>query len=99
MDYKVTIGCELPKERWTDAAKNISQVAPAIAKRLQIINHEGKGKQDAEDFMNDIMLACIALKYVAKCATDKCRFIPIGEQLKSFRTAVTELPVSPKPEA
>lgn len=80
MNCKVTIGYELPKERWSSAADNIRQVAPAIAQRLQMMNCDGMGKQDAEDFMNDILLACTALNYVAECATDKCRFIPIPDK-------------------
>lgn len=80
MNCKVTIGYELPKERWLAAAEDLRQTGPIIAQRLQAINFEGKGKQDAEDFMTDILLACTALNYVSECATDKCRFVPIPDK-------------------
>lgn len=83
MSFKIAIGCELPKDRWLLAAEDIKQIAPSIAQRLQTTNCDGMGKQDAKDFMNDIMLACTALQYVANCATDKCRFIPMPDEKES----------------
>lgn len=75
---EVTIGYELSKERWEDAAENVAQVAPMIAKWLEQQNFEGRGKEDAQEFMNDAQLAIVALKYVAEFASDKCRFVPLG---------------------
>ncbi len=80
MIEKITIGYELPKARWQQAAENLKTVAPVIANILQHFNHENMGKDDAEDFMTDMMLAQTALLYVAEFATDKCRIIPIPER-------------------
>ena len=43
-------------------------------------NKDGRGKEDADDVMADIMLACMALYHVAEFATDKCRIIPLSGQ-------------------
>ena len=83
MNCHVVIGYTLPKERWEAAAENIKTVAPSIAHRLEVINFEGQGKQDAKDFMDDVLLAITALHYVAEAATDKCRFLPMPEREKS----------------
>jgi len=77
MKSHITIGYDLPKERWETAAEHIQYVAPAIAAWLQKENADNMGEQDAADFTNDILLAITALHYVAENATDKCRFIPI----------------------
>jgi hypothetical protein len=78
-DKKIAIGYELPKERWICATKNLKQVAPAIANFLLRMNGDGMGQEDADDFTNDIMLACTALSYVAEFAADKCRMVPVPE--------------------
>lgn len=74
---EVKIGYELSKERWQEAAENMEQVCPMIAKWLERQNFEGRGKEDAKEFMNDAQLAIVALKYVAEFASDKCRFVPL----------------------
>ena len=68
---------QLPPERWLEAADNLEIVFPAIAQKLISMNHEGRGEEDAEEFMNDANLALMALKYVGNFASDKCRFITI----------------------
>lgn len=40
-------------------------------------NKDGRGKEDADALMADIVLACMALHHVAEFATDKCRIIPL----------------------
>ena len=42
-------------------------------------NFEGRGQEDADAFMSDVVLACTALRYVAEYATDKCRMIQVPE--------------------
>lgn len=74
---EVKIGYELSKERWQEAAENMERVCPMIAKWLERQNFEGRGKEDAKEFMNDAQLAIVALKYVAEFASDKCRFVPL----------------------
>ena len=53
-----------------------------MARNLRNMNRDGRGQEDADDLMADIMLACAAIGYVAEFAVDKCRFIPLpgGEQ-------------------
>lgn len=44
---------------------------------LRNMNRDGRGQEDADDLMADIMLACTAIGYVAEFAADQCRFIPM----------------------
>jgi|AGTN01.2.fsa_nt_gi hypothetical protein len=78
MITNVTVGQEIPKERWKTAAENVQKAAPYMAKLLVDLNGNDKeqGRQDAEDFMSDITLAVIALNAVA-ANPGMCRFIPI----------------------
>lgn len=78
MICKFGIGYEMPKERWLSAAENVKQVAPLIAGILQKDNLGGQGTQAASEFMDDMMMAYTALRYVSEFAVDKCRFIPIS---------------------
>ena len=74
---KVEIGYPLPKERWQEAAKNLEDLGNALATSLRAHNKDGRGAEDADELMADIMLACMALHHVAEFATDKCRIIPL----------------------
>lgn len=74
---KVEIGYTLPKERWQEAAKNLENLGNALAASLRAHNKDGRGAEDADELMADIMLACMALHHVAEFATDKCRIIPL----------------------
>ena len=67
----------LPKERWQEAAKNLEDLGNALAAGLRAHNKDGRGAEDADELMADIMLACMALHHVAEFATDKCRIIPL----------------------
>ena len=73
----VEIGQSLPKERWQEAARNLTDLGKVLARNLLAQNRDGRGKEDADDLMADIMLACAAIGYVAEFAVDKCRFIPM----------------------
>ena len=73
----VEIGQSLPKERWQEAARNLTDLGKVLARNLLAQNRDGRGKEDADDLMADIMLACTAIGYVAEFAVDKCRFIPL----------------------
>ena len=73
---KVEIGYTVPKERWKEAAKNLEELGNVLAAGFLKQNKDGRGKEDADDIMADIMLACMALYHVAEFATDKCRIIP-----------------------
>lgn len=57
----IKFGRSLPPERWMEAAENLEQVFPMIAHRLELLNNDGMGKQDAQD----AMLALVALRFVA----------------------------------
>ena len=73
----VEIGQSLPKERWQEAARNLTDLGKVLARNLLAQNRDERGKEDADDLMADIMLACTAIGYVAEFAVDKCRFIPL----------------------
>lgn len=76
---KIEVGYALPKERWLEAADNLQTVGASIAEILKAIDPEGRGEQDAQDWLTDVSLACTALIYVAELAADKCRIIPLPE--------------------
>lgn len=77
---KNEIGYTVEKERWKDAAENLERLGRILAANFLRANRDGRGKEDADDIMADIMLACTALGYVAEFAVDKCRFIPVQEK-------------------
>lgn len=72
----------LPPERWMAAADNLEQIFPMVARRLELLNNDGKGKQDAQEFMEDVMLALVALRFVADNASECCRFIAIPQKME-----------------
>lgn len=74
---KVDFGYTLPKERWVEAAENVLEMGNQIAALLLRRNADGMGKQDAEEWTADVLLAYTALRYVAEFATDKCRMMPL----------------------
>lgn len=76
-DVKIEIGYALPKEKWEQAADNLEQVGKLTAMWLLKKNIDGRGKEDAEDFLADITLASVAMRYVANFATEKCRMISV----------------------
>lgn len=73
----VEIGQSLPKERWQEAARNLTDLGKVLDRNLLAQNRDGRGKEDADDLMADISLAALALNYVAEFATDKYRFIAV----------------------
>lgn len=77
---KIEIGYTLPKERWIEAAKNLEDLGNVLANNLLAVNREGRGQEDADALMADVVLACIALNHVAEFAVDKCRIIPVSDR-------------------
>lgn len=76
-DVKIEIGYALPKEKWEEAADNLEQVGKVMAMWFLKKNFDGRGEEDAADFLADITLASVAMRYVANYATEKCRMIPV----------------------
>lgn len=76
----IKFGQSLPPERWTEAATNLGKAFPMIARWFEHQNFEGRGKEDAQDFMEDAMLALVALRFVAANASECCRFIAIPKK-------------------
>lgn len=58
---KVEIGYTVPKERWQEAAKNLEELGNVLAAGFLKQNKDGRGKEDADAIMADIVLACMAL--------------------------------------
>ena len=73
----IKVGHEVPKERWLEAAENLKVVFQVVANQLKEQNGDGRGEQDCNESLADAVLAIVAMEYVANCATDKCRFMPI----------------------
>ena len=76
---KIEVGYALPKERWREAADNLQTAGNCVAAFFKEKNFDGHGEQDAQDWLADVSLACLALLYVAEFAADKCRMIPLPE--------------------
>ena len=74
---EIKIGYTVEKERWLDAAENLQELGNIMGKNLRRINGDGRGQEDADNLMADIMLACTAIRYVAEFAVEQCRFIPV----------------------
>ena len=77
---KIEIGYTLPKERWIEAAKNLEDLGNVLANNLLAMNRDGRGQEDADALMADVVLDCIALNHVAEFAVDKCRIIPVSDR-------------------
>lgn len=74
---KLKLAMHCRKNDWHEAAENLMQAGLMVAKYFRAMNFEGRGKEDADDWMADVTLACTALRYVAEFAADKCRMIPV----------------------
>lgn len=72
---KIEVGQALPPETWLAVRNDLAQAFPLFAEMLRQMNYEGKGEQDAKEFMAEAMLAIQALTYVGEFASDKCRII------------------------
>lgn len=81
-DVKIEIGFAVPKERWNEAAENLMQAGLLVATELRSMNFGGHGKEVADEWMADVILACTALRYVAEFAADKCRMIHVPDRPK-----------------
>lgn len=82
---EIEIGYTVEKERWLAASENLHEFGQIMARNLRNMNRDGRGQEDADDLMADIMLACTAIGYVAEFAVDKCRFILCREVARSDR--------------
>lgn len=76
----IKVGQTLPPERWLTAAEHLEIAFPAIANILERIDGDGRGREDAQEFMGDAVLALIALRFVGSCASEQCRFIAIPKK-------------------
>lgn len=76
-DTQTQIGYTVEKERWLDAIEGIQGVGNIMANHLLAQNQDGRGKEDADELMADVTLACTALAYVSEFAADKCRIVPL----------------------
>ncbi|MDL2327496.1 hypothetical protein LJC64_02390 [Ruminococcaceae bacterium OttesenSCG-928-A11] len=77
MKVKITLGQELPKETWHAIADHLETIVPHIARVLKHENVDGRGDQDADEFLAEMLAAATAVRYVAEFAADKCRFIAL----------------------
>ena len=73
----VKLGQSLPPERWLQAADNLEEVFPLVGAFLEELNGDGMGKQDKQEFMEDAMLALVAMRFVGAHASECCRFIAL----------------------
>lgn len=76
-DVKIEIGYALPKETWEAAADHLEEAGELVAMWFLKENFEGRGQEDAEAWLADVMLASTALRYVAEFAREKCRMLPV----------------------
>ena len=52
---KIEIGYTVEKERWLEASKNLHEFGQIMARNLRSMNRDGRGQEDADDLMADIM--------------------------------------------
>ena len=74
----------LAKEEWLDRIENLKMAADVIARILLLIDGDGKGEEDAREFMSDIVCAITAMHYVAEFAADKCIFTELESTNVTF---------------
>lgn len=55
---KIEIGYTVEKEWWLEAAENLHEFGQIMAQNLRRMNRDGRGQEDADDLMADILLAC-----------------------------------------
>ena len=65
---EIEIGYTVEKERWLAASENLHEFGQIMARNLRNMNRDGRGQEDADDLMADIMLACTDIGYVAEFA-------------------------------
>lgn len=65
----------LSKQEWKELAERIEAMGNIFQDILIKQNHEGLGKQDADECEADIICALSAINYVAEFASDKCVFV------------------------
>lgn len=52
-------------EEWANAAMHLAMAAQMMGEILYRANHEGKGKEDKEEFLTEMAMAVIAMRYIA----------------------------------
>ena len=52
-------------EEWREAAAHLAHAADILGNVLLKINHEGRGQQDKDEFLTDMTMAVIAMRYIA----------------------------------
>lgn len=77
---KIEIGQSLSRETWLAVRDDLAQAFPLIGEYLRLINYQGKGEQDKQEFLAEAQLALQALTYVGEFAADKCRIIVLPDK-------------------
>lgn len=78
-NFKIEIGQALPKETWLNVRDDLQEAFALFAESLRRLNYEGRGKQDADEFLAEAQLAIQAMTYVAEFAADKCRIVVLPD--------------------
>lgn len=79
---KIEIGQSLPRETWLAVRDDLAQAFPFFGEYLRLINYQGMGEQDRDEFLAEAHLALQALTYVGEFASDKCRIIVLPNKEK-----------------
>ena len=67
----------LTPEQWQDYIDEVKMAAPMIANMFLRLNHDGRGKEDHDDYMNSMIVAVSAMEYVRQFAADKVVFAAV----------------------
>ena len=78
-EVSIEFGQSLPKEVWLSKAEELKLASAGVAGWFRQMNFDGKGKEDAEDWLLVAQMAYQAMVYVGEFASDKCRFIVIPD--------------------
>lgn len=52
-------------EEWANAAMHLAMASQVMAGILYRTNYEGKGEQDKQEFLTEMAMAVIAMRYIA----------------------------------
>lgn len=85
-EYKVQIGQPMSPDEWRQIRDRLARAFPYCGAYLRSLNGDGRGAEDEEAFMLDCAMALVAVEYVADCASDKVRFVPIPKKGKGGGT-------------
>lgn len=79
---KIGKAMTLTPEQWQEYIDEIKMAAPMIANMFLKMNHDGRGQEDHDDYLNSQLVAICAMEYVKQFCADKVVFATVKEEGK-----------------